>query len=88
MSGKTQYEFEREMDGIFDEAHFAFVERFKKDPTAQETYIRYLKDVLFLDTDEHLALFATYNRPRSQYEGNLVEISQDTPPKPMRSKRF
>ena len=79
---KEQYLFERDMDGIFDEAYFAFIERFKRDPAAAETYLRYLKDVLFLDTDQHLALFTSYNRPSKSYSDYNVENTQDTPPVP------
>ena len=84
-----QYLFEREMDGVFDEAYFAFIERFKRDPGAAETYIRYLKDVLFLDTDQHLALFTSYNRPGKSYgDFSNAELTQDTPPVPRRAKRI
>lgn len=88
MSSKEQYEFEQAMSGIFDEGYFAFLERFKKDPSAGQTYLRYLKDVLFLDTDEHLALFKTYGDKANDWRDHCVEISQDSTPKPRRLKRI
>lgn len=84
----SQYEFKKAMDAILDEANRSFIERFNRDPSGAETYLRYLKDVLFLDADEHLALFKTYNSPFIDREPNIVEMTQDTPPTQYRLKRI
>lgn len=68
-----KYSFEKQMDGIFDEAYFDFLEKYKKDPSAAETYLRYLKDVLFLDVDQTYAMFVTYDE-------HSVCLTQDSSP--------
>lgn len=52
----TQYQFERKMDVLFDEAFFNFQKKFEEDPELGEKLLRYLKDVLILNEKEYLAL--------------------------------